>query len=247
MNLDEKARADIREHVLSCAPQEACGLIAAGAYVPCRNIAKDPKNDFLVDPEDQLRAGKLGAIEAVIHSHVNQRIKSLSKNDMTGQQEMKIPWGVVFVKSGLCSDPVFFGDQVDPAPLEGREFIHGIFDCWTLVRDWFRVKKVATLPNPPRGWGWWEEKEGKNLYFEGIALGAPGWNNHPFEDARDLQALKEGDILFASIRSERINHAAIYLGDGRILHHLVGTCSRVEPLGESVKHIRHICRHEGVA
>ncbi len=242
MELSAKTNASIREHVLGCAPMEACGLVVANTYLPCRNIAENPKTDFLIDPHDQLNAERVGAIQAVIHSHVDQRIKSLSKQDMTSQQEMEIPWGVVFVRHGLASDPVFFGDQIKPPPLEGREFIHGIYDCWTLVRDYFRVNHKVTMPNPPRSWGWWEMAAG-NLYLEGIMAGLPYIQNIAFEDNRDLVKLRAGDIVFAAVRSDRINHAAIYLGSNLILNHMVGGGSRIMPLSSGASSIRHVCRY----
>jgi len=48
--------------------------------------------------------------------------------------------------------------------LVGREWSHGVLDCYALVRDWFRAERGVELPNFVRFDDWW--KRGENLYLE---------------------------------------------------------------------------------
>jgi cell wall-associated NlpC family hydrolase len=43
-----------------------------------------------------------------------------------------------------------------------------------------------------------------------------------------LAMLQPHDLILMNIRARRDNHMAVYLGDGVILHHLIGTASRRE-------------------
>ncbi|MCL6604323.1 MAG: M67 family metallopeptidase [Paenibacillus sp.] len=67
------------EHLLSCYPREACGVLlgaaAAGGmqihtYVPIRNVAPNPLHTFIPDPEDWVKALYLEpAPIGLFHSH----------------------------------------------------------------------------------------------------------------------------------------------------------------------------------
>ena len=121
-------------------PNEVCGLIIDGAYVACQNIAADPTKDFKVDPAAVVAAGN--NLQCVIHSHPEgQGIPSA--NDMQSQIDSAVIWGIVVVKKDArtgtvyASDPVFWGDYRLEEPLIGRDFIHGIHDCGSIIRSYF--------------------------------------------------------------------------------------------------------------
>lgn len=50
------------------------------------------------------------------------------------------------------------------APLIGRPFVHGIFECLTLVQDHYRRELDIKLPEYSRDDDWWNR--GENLYLE---------------------------------------------------------------------------------
>ena len=67
-------------HAEKCYPEECCGLIVGGKYLPCTNIAptiydqngiikQDKTTNFEIDPEDLVSAENQGEIQAYVHSH----------------------------------------------------------------------------------------------------------------------------------------------------------------------------------
>lgn len=125
----------------------------------------------------------------------------------------------------VALEPFFWGDQLPRAPFEGRRFIHGVHDCYSLIRDWYLVERNVRLPDFPRDEGWW--RAGKDLYrenfraagFQAVDQDAPG-----FKPA-------VGDVLLYQIDSDGQqrpyppHHGGIYIGNGRVLHHLAGCAS----------------------
>jgi proteasome lid subunit RPN8/RPN11 len=235
---NQKVLNDIRKHVLSQLPLEACGLVIDNTYYACKNVADKPKDDFLIHPEEQLNLLSNGPIQAVIHSHINQKVRTLSEADMVNQQKMKIPWGVVFVNNGVPSPVIFFGDEVPIVPLEKREFIFGIYDCWTLIKDYYKLNRNVVLRNAPRDWEWWVDTPEKDFYSLDNA------HEQGFTET-SVGELQEGDLVLGHIHSKVVNHGGIYIGQGLILHHLAGRYSRKEPIGPWIKFIRHYLHYVG--
>jgi cell wall-associated NlpC family hydrolase len=58
-------------------------------------------------------------------------------------------WGIVPVKRHFAEVPFFWGDSLPIAPLEGRPWRMGVYDCYGLMRDWYRAKRNILLPNRP--------------------------------------------------------------------------------------------------
>lgn len=108
-------------------------------------------------------------------------------------------------------------------PYVNRPFIHGIFDCYTLIRDYYRREFGKLLPsNNQRTYGWWNS--GENLYIEG----APDYG---FEQ---VNSIRKHDVILMKFTSMP-SHAGIYMGEGNILHHVGGRFSCVEPLTSEYK------------
>lgn len=107
-------------------------------------------------------------------------------------------------------------------PIIGRPFVHGVWDCYGLIRDWYRQERGIELPNFERADGWWEQ--GENLYIDNYA--AAGFVAHDAE-------LQPGDVILMQYQASVVNHAGVYIGDGMMLHHLYGQSARVVPYGGS--------------
>lgn len=104
---------------------------------------------------------------------------------------------------------------------EGIDFVHGIFDCYSLIRNFYKVCFAIELTNYARPDEWWHH--GLNLYTDFIKK--EGFSIIDFDKLNNLQY---GDIILMAIKTEMPCHAAIYIGDGMILHHFYGRKSSIE-------------------
>lgn len=216
-------------------PREACGFVVNDTYIPCENISTSDDH-FKISPHDYLAASEKGEIQCVLHSHNNW--PHASKVDMQQQAAMDTPWGVINFRKGNVEDVFFWGDSVEPLPMVGRRFNHGVHDCFSLVRDWWRMKGV-TIPDSPREWGWWlnsEEHEVENVIVEGLEY--CGWY------IIDLKDIEPGDGLLFRVRYKTVNHCAVYVGNGLMLHHFCapGVLSRHDPIGPWEKRFQYAVR-----
>lgn len=236
--LPAEVTAAIFRHAESCFPRESCGLLVmrGGAldYVACRNLATEPEDQFVLDPVAFAQAeDTFDGIEAIVHSHPNASANP-SLGDRIMCERSGLPWLVVGWPSQAlrwCAPCGFV------APLIGREFAHGIVDCYTLVRDYYASEHGIALPDFPRTDGWWER--GEDLYLRQFA-------DAGFIEV-DAATLQPGDGLLMQVLSDQVNHAAVYLGDGVILQHLYGRLSGRDVYGGYwLRATRKVVRHRAL-
>ncbi|PCK05045.1 MAG: hypothetical protein COA42_18655 [Alteromonadaceae bacterium] len=205
---NEEVLSQAMQHASDVYPEESCGIVVDKQYIKAKNIATQPEDRFEIS-RNFLETYK-SKIEAVIHSHPDGPYYP-SQADMQGQISSQVPWGIIHVDKGLARKPFFWGDSLPIAPLKGRPFQHGISDCYSLIRDYYRINKNVVLDDFPRDWEWWSDKN--------FDLYNTNFRGQGFEiiDPSDVQ---EGDAFLAQIRSKVINHAGVYVGKGLILHQL---------------------------
>ena len=215
---------DWKEAALSHAkiedPKESVGLLlnvkGKERYYPCNNLSMSSYQCFVLDPEDYVRADNTGEITAIIHSHPTTP-PTPSQADLVGCENSNLPWHIVNPKTeqwGYCEPNGY------KAPLLGREWVWGVTDCWSLVRDWYREEKQIELKDYQRSMT--PEEFLKNPLFEEYAT------QTGFRELEPNEALQEGDVLLMSILHPTLNHVAIFLGD-MVLHHLADRLSCREP------------------
>lgn len=230
----------IKAYCIEQFPLEAVIGVANNELVFLKNLSKTPQEDFLVD-------FSVENLQALIHSHPKGTTDP-SQMDMKGQIATDIPWGIVSVQQnndGLTvSNISWFGDEVSLyTPLLGRQFKHGVLDCYSAIRgfyaqtpdqilesfghsgrecrEYLQNKPVVKLKEFARDMLWWER--GDNLYVNGFA--EAGFKQVFLED------LKAGDVILYKIKSSVLNHGAVFLGDGVIYHHLHNRISARETFG----------------
>ena len=211
-------------------PRESCGLVVAGAYLPCENAAAG-QDEFRIPPRDYAEAMRTGAIQAVVHSHPDG-LDHPTENDMLHQMVSRLPW-CILPRGG---QPLWFGDQCPIPPLTGRTYRVGVTDCYAVIRDWYRIESQTILLNVPRQNQWW--KMGRNLFMDN------------FKDAGftmvEIDEARRGDVLLAQLfKSPVPNHAALYLGDSLILQHLPGRISGREPVARWRRSFTICLRYNG--
>lgn len=227
----------IRLHSVAEYPRESCGLILSnGEYLPCENTAADPEHDFRIAVKEMARN-----IAGVVHSHPDGPGEPTA-SDMQSQIACGVPFGICVSYLDYAERPFFWGDGLPVTPLLGRQFRHGPSgtdgrgDCYALVRDWYRLERGVTLPDFPRDNDWW--RNGQDLYTAHFA--DAGFRPLLADELPDT-----GDVAMIIVpRSAVVNHAAVYLGDGLILHHLYNRLSVREPVSRWQRHIVRWIRYE---
>jgi len=213
----------IIDHAARAFPQEACGLIFRTSYgyqvLECANMAHDPEHSFLIDPI--LYATHARHIAAVYHSHPNRRPEP-SAADIASAERCNVPFLIVSYPGEELYTYTPHG--ILPAPYEGRDFVYGVMDCLSLVSDYYRHELGIVINDGDRKqWQWWLDPVHSSAFVNGFT--AQG-----FAVVGDLQPY---DLIIMSTKSPCPNHAAIYIGDSRILHHpSQHTPSRVEMYGQ---------------
>jgi len=201
----------IRDHVTAEAPRECCGLLVwdgkdTAVYRHCQNVAEGDDH-FAIHPEDWVAAEDAGVILGVVHSHPGGTVAP-SEADVEGCNRSGLPWWIF--------DHLGNWKRITPAswsPL-GRPFAWGIQDCFSLLRD-----SYPGVPDFERGPGFWHMADLFRAHMD-----AAGFQ---LADGPEVD-----DVLLMSIRGQGVtNHCAVYIGSGRIVHHLPGRLSREEDLG----------------
>lgn len=217
----ETYKQTIVDHSIGDYPREACGIVVKTPSdeliaIPLPNIAPQPQKHFTINPSAFLEALKQGELQYCYHSHPNGP-PTFSPADIRVAE-------MTSYKSLLYSMPDKIFATYDPSgvktPLEGRRFVMGVFDCVTLVDDYYEQKFNVKFPLHATS-------------LEDITDGNGDIKTHITD--RNLQIVdipKEGDIiLFALAQNQKVNHCAIYLGDHAMLHQLINKKSCKEVYG----------------
>lgn len=105
----------------------------------------------------------------------------------------------------------------------GRPFQLGKQDCFELVRNFYRLNYGIEIRNYARPNDW----DSSVLDIIGHAHEREGFSK---VQEWTLTNLRPGDVLCMAIGSSVANHYAIYVGDGKIVHHLTNSLSSEEEL-----------------
>ena len=216
-------------------PREACGLVVIvkgrERFWPCQNQARSEEH-FIISPEDYAEAEDAGEVVAVWHSHCNVGPQP-SEADLVSCEKTGLPWHIFSLPTGQWHE---FKPQGYRAPLIGRQFQHGVLDCYTLIKDAYAEMFQIELPDFDRQDDWW--KCGGNLYLENFAAAGFVVSETP----------RHGDVLLMQMSSPVPNHGAVWLDGDMILHHIHGRLSSRDIYGEfyrrnTVKVLRHAARN----
>jgi proteasome lid subunit RPN8/RPN11 len=248
-----QAIADAQAHAISVFPNESCGFIAAGAYVACENKHAEPTKEFEIQDDRYDQAVTSGTLQAIIHSHPYGPLIP-SELDMAQQIETNVPWVIIMLNEKGIHKTVAWGGNLPVAPLIGRPFIHGVFDCYALVRDAFRLGKdgmkaqgiswphdPVELPEVARADNWWQGDD--DLYLDHLAK--VGFREITRSEAR------EGDGFLCALGDsrlnpkKRLNHAALIVERDQILQHFTGRLSSRQPAGLWARAAQMWVRYEG--
>ena len=175
------------------------------------NTHFEPTHNFEISPENWLSVSPL----SLVHSHVTTSAKP-SRTDVIMCEESGIPWHIYSLKDNAWEVLMPQGIKFQ---LAGREFIWGVHDCFSLVRDYYKTAHNIDLPNFYRRHEFW--RFGEDLiarHYEGAG----------FSKVDDL---KVGDLVVMKIFSKIPNHLGVFVQNRLLLHHISRRLSGVDIYG----------------
>jgi proteasome lid subunit RPN8/RPN11 len=224
------------KHVVAMYPQEACGVVVGTKFIPVENTASNPVDEFRFSIKDSLQYAEASGI---IHSHTmrvfkdDPRIPSLA--DMSSAESSNIPWGIVHCDGENVSDILWFTETYKE-PLLGRVYISNVYDCMTLLRDYYRQEYGVKSSSYPRPADWQEW----NPLFLQTSIHAAG-----FRTIDHNEPTRVGDVLLMKLGSNYLNHIAIAISENELLQHLHGRLSGTDSIKKWERFIVTRMRYEG--
>jgi len=123
-------------------------------------------------------------------------------------------------------------------PLVGKPYVDGLQDCYTLAIKYYQQEFGIELTDYARPTNWYLSNQYN--FFEKL-YSTEGFT----EVGTNPRGVTIGDMILMCVgRSEVINHCAIYVGQGKILHHLVGQYSKLEAYSDKWRiRVKLVIRH----
>lgn len=239
-------KAQIVEWAKQDSKNEVCGFLyhdGTKLYARlCPNVAKRPSDEFAISAEEYLKCESLGEICGVFHSHPSGPA-AFSPADLEYIEQVAVPLYLYATETGDWAEYIPPTYEVG---LVGLPFIWGWYDCYSLVRNYFRQNHQIFLGDYDRETDHFKLKAHRSLIIDNFAK--EGFSIVASKPSEFLQNLQDNDcILFnnPSVCPESSVHLAVFLGNSRFLHHPEGILSKQDFLDASwIKRIRLIVRHK---
>ncbi|HGM5910733.1 MULTISPECIES: NlpC/P60 family protein [Serratia] len=227
---------DIIQHIIDSAPDMICGVLSQddnnSGFKPCVNVSPTPEQGAIIDAD---------FLRILRHSHeithVICSVPDAQSHDISDYQVMSdrdgLPYLLVLWPS-LQSLTILPQTELD---YENRPYIYGQYDCYSLIRDYLLREKGIALNDYPREAYYLDS--GKNIF----EVQAPEEGFVKVEDT----SLQSGDILVFNLPSTTLQHSAVYIGNGQMLHHLPPGLSCREAYSEKwEKRTSSVWRHNNL-
>jgi proteasome lid subunit RPN8/RPN11 len=226
-NLSDNQKQSIKAQAIASYEQRVeCGglILSDGTVLPLPNIASekdlDPGLNFAIDPlvYRNLESNTL----AIYHSHINGN-PNFTPDDVVLCQSTGKP----LILYDVASNNFKIIDPSGSTPLIGRDFCYGIYDCLSLVSDYYLQHLGVKLPEYDRA-----------IFIDGNTAiwDSPDWNTIGENVARwgfsETNKPEPNDVIGFSIGiNTHVNHLGVYIGQDRFIHQLIGRKSCEEIWG----------------
>lgn len=214
--LTTEQKVVIKKAALSDPDNETCGFVLSdGTVVQCLNRAADPRDTFEISHVDYALYEPLG-IKGIWHSH--RTLNEFSPFDQQVIAADPMPWAVYCI----AKDNFIECNPQTVAPLLGRPYVYGVYDCYSVVADKLAALGVK-LPFWERGtYGEWNTPDFLPFDEQATTVGRPVKDDY-----------QPGDILLFNLGdfTEHTDHIGVFVTNSTFLHHPVSHASRVDRFG----------------
>lgn len=177
------------------------------------NKSRRPEDCFRMDAAEFLKLKNAGNLIATYHSHpASDHLPSGA--DIENAEALELPSYIYGLSNGVLG--CYVPKSYPARRLTGRTFIPLINDCISLAWDYYREHGVE-LPFVART---------QDDYADGAAF---NWRALVTQvGAAFVSEERAGDLLLmATMNARDVNHAGVYLGNGRMLHQPGGKPSEI--------------------
>jgi cell wall-associated NlpC family hydrolase len=164
-------------------------------------------------------------IAVAVYRDNDSLVKTITDEERLEMNQIKKPF-VIFGSTVDRSESFLPDRYTENAPFLNRPFWHGVFDCYTLLRDYYyRIWDLWLPTNLNRPFNWWNQ--GPHLYSAENAGAVNFYKVHK---------IKKYDAIIFNLGGAAPNHGAVVIDDNNtLLHHLGGRFSCVEPLSSTLR------------
>jgi len=236
---DEK-KAKIKAHSLKENPDECCGLLLLNnknvlEAFPCRNVAQDKENEFVVCQLDYLKAAMNGKIVGIYHSHCIQD-NSFSELDKQISHKLNLKNIVYILKRDSFeeySPENYYNKYID------KDFVIGISDCLSIVENYYNEEFGIKIFHYERTADW--DKDYPEFVKNKLAEFCDSQNFDKFFEKENfvkiegIENARKHDIIVFKYLENYPSHFGIYLGQNHILHQPRNKKSIIEKLTDAEK------------
>ena len=207
------------QDALKESPNEICGLLVnikgKLIYKKCKNVAKNPENEFILDPLNYAQIEELygnEAIEGIVHSHPNSS-PIPSESDKINAARTNKHWYIVNPNTKEWYD--FFPEKYKQSLL-GRRWSWDS-NCWQFVREFYKAELNINLRDfvRPENSDIWLNNP---TFEERFLLGG-------FRALEDDEPIKLYDCPLMRFSGVGLNHIGVICKNNMIMHHPEGRLS----------------------
>lgn len=232
-----KIQKEIKDLALKARPKEICGFIYTSDkdifIYPCKNISEEPEEAFEIEHDEYFSCARQassigGEIVGIYHSGKDA---AFSPSDIFHADEWPIPLYLYSFNEDVFKTYVPGKYVVDYI---GRPFIWGQYDCYTLVKDFYRREYKLYLNDYDC------DESFESIVRNDIVL---NFSKEGFLQSSDMSNIKDGDVLL--FLCGKNYHVGVYVGSNRFLHQPLKGQSRIEAIdGFWAKNLKFILKHK---
>jgi len=222
--IDKKNKNFIIKECLKNPSEEICGFIVLKnnnfICVPCENIAKNKKENFMISSLDYIKIKKHSdKILYIYHSHINDN-ENFSEQDISCSENLCLP--IIMYNLNKRIFKIYEPITVKKEYI-GRFYEYGKYDCFRLIQEFYKKEKSIELKyNEEFYLKSLEQMNIKNEIYKFVT-------NNDFKVIDNKESLELHDILLIDTFGENeIKHFALYMGQNKILHQPMFGFSKIE-------------------